>query len=274
MRDNRSRFTDHESRITHHESRITNHQSFLQMQNLKITLQYDGTDYHGWQIQANGRTVQGELTRVLSLLDHRPVTVHGAGRTDAGVHAEGQVANFLAQREFEPHLLRDAINANLDRDVRVLRVEPAPEQFNARFAARRKIYRYRIWTTEVVSPFVYRYVYQYRAPLDLEKMERSAEALTGVHDFSAFTVADSEVEDRVRTLTELNIRRETNEIMIEVVANGFLRYMVRTIVGTLIDVGRGQRTAESVGEALASRERPRAGAAAPACGLTLVRVDY
>lgn len=244
------------------------------MQNYKITIQYDGTNYHGWQIQLNGRTVQGELTRVLSILDHRQVTVYGAGRTDAGVHAEGQVANFFAERNFKVALLRDAINANLDRDIRVLEAVPVSESFNARHSATLKTYRYRICTADVVSPFEYRYVHHYRAGLDIEQMRRAGAALVGNHDFTAFTVASSDAEDHVRTLISLVIEQKVNEIAIFVSADGFLRYMVRTIVGTLIDVGRGKRTAESVAEVLESRNRSKAGASAPANGLTLVRVDY
>ena len=244
------------------------------MQNFKIIVQYDGTNYHGWQIQINGRTVQGELTRVLSMLDHRPVTVHGAGRTDAGVHAGGQVASFFLARLFETRELRDAINGNLDRDIRVVAVESVADEFNARLSARQKTYRYRIWTADVVSPFVYRYVHPYRGPLDLEEMRGAATALIGTHDFSAFTVADPEIQDRVRTLFRLDIEDATNEISILAEADGFLRYMVRTIVGTLIDVGRGKRTAAGTCEILESRDRSTAGPSAPANGLTLVRVDY
>src|SRR5258708_38873635 len=119
------------------------------MQNIKMTIQYDGTNYHGWQIQANGRTVQGELTRVLSILYHRHITVYGAGRTDGGVHAEGQVENFFVKPKFEECVLRAAINANLDRDIRVLNIQSAPPGFNARPSARQKPYRYRIWTADV-----------------------------------------------------------------------------------------------------------------------------
>jgi tRNA pseudouridine38-40 synthase len=244
------------------------------MQNFKMTIQYDGTNYHGWQIQANGRTVQGELTRVLSMLDHRHVTVYGAGRTDSGVHAEGQVANFFVEREFEEWGLRAAINANLDRDIRVLNIQNAPPGFNARHSARQKTYRYRIWTADVVNPFIYRFVHHYRKELDAEEMLRGASALLGTHDFSSFTVANSEAEDHVRTVKRLDICRDANEISIVVAANGFLRYMVRTIVGTLIEVGRGKRTATGVQEALESRNRSNAGPSAPACGLTLVSVDY
>lgn len=257
-----------------HGSLITDHAHLSLVQNFKITIQYDGTDYHGWQIQPNLRTIQGELTRALSILDHRPVTVYGAGRTDAGVHAEAQVASFFLERGFVAHELRAAINGNLERDVRVLDAEPVAESFNARYSAREKTYRYRIWTAEVVSPFAYRYVHHYRARLDVEEMRSAASALIGTHDFSAFTVADSEAEDAVRTLTRLVVERQQNEIFIEASANGFLRYMVRSIAGTLIEVGAGKRQASSAGEILASRDRRNAGFTAPAGGLTLVRVDY
>jgi tRNA pseudouridine38-40 synthase len=244
------------------------------MQNFKVIVEYDGTNYHGWQVQLNGRTIQGEITRALSLLDHRPVTVYGAGRTDAGVHAEGQVANFFLARQVETLQLRDAINGNLDRDIRIVAVERASDEFNARLSARKKTYRYRIWTTDVVSPFNYRYVQPFRGPLDIEEMRRAASSLIGTHDFTAFTVADSEIQDRVRTLVRLDVEESANEISIQAEGDGFLRYMVRTIVGTLIDVGRGKQTSSCIDEILASRDRSRAGSSAPANGLTLVRVDY
>jgi tRNA pseudouridine38-40 synthase len=244
------------------------------MQNFRITIQYDGTNYRGWQIQPNARTVQGELTRALSILDHRPVTVYGAGRTDSGVHAEGQVANVFVQRDFEPSLLRDAINGNLDRDIRILEVVPVPDAFNARYSASRKTYRYRIWTGDVVSPFLYRYVHHYRAGLDVGEMRKAVAPLIGTHDFTAFTVASSDAEDHVRTLISVDIEREANEILLIVSADGFLRYMVRTIVGTLMEVGRGKRTAASVSSTLKGLDRANAGPSAPANGLTLVRVDY
>jgi tRNA pseudouridine38-40 synthase len=244
------------------------------MQNFRITIQYDGTNYHGWQIQPNGRTVQGELRRALSILDHRPVTVYGAGRTDAGVHAEGQVANFFVEREFDLRELRDAINGNLDRDIRVLEVIPVSDSFNARNSAKQKIYRYRIWTGDVISPFAYRFVHHHRSGLHVREMRRASEALIGAHDFSAFTVANSEAEDHFRTITGLDIEETVNEVSITVSADGFLRYMVRTIVGTLIEVGRGKRIATSVAATLGSCDRANAGPSAPANGLTLIRVDY
>jgi tRNA pseudouridine38-40 synthase len=244
------------------------------MRNVKITIQYDGTDYHGWQIQAGGRTIQGEITRALSLLDRRQVTVHGAGRTDAGVHAEGQVASFFMEREIAGLELRDAINGNLDRDIRVFDVEFVEDSFNARFSAKRKTYRYRIWNAEVLSPFLRRYVYHHREPLDLEAMRRAASLLPGRHDFSAFTVTQSEATDHTRTIERLDLSREDSIISITAVADGFLRYMMRTIAGTLIEIGRGGREPEEMASILEGRDRQRAGPTASAAGLTLVRVDY
>ncbi|MEW6127752.1 MAG: tRNA pseudouridine(38-40) synthase TruA [Acidobacteriota bacterium] len=248
------------------------------MQNYKIILEYDGTNYHGWQVQPNGRTIQGELTRVLSLLEGREVTVHGAGRTDAGVHAVGQVANFFLERQFQAEKLRDAINGNLERDIRVLKVELVSDEFHSRFSAKEKTYRYVIWTGAVMSAFEYRYAYHHRDRLNVEAMREATSCLIGQHDFSAFTVAASEVESHVRELRRLDIEVESEapgeRLLIYATAEGFLRYMVRNLVGTLIDIGRGNRAASDMPEILASRDRARAGQTAKPHGLTLLKVGY
>jgi tRNA pseudouridine38-40 synthase len=244
------------------------------MPNFKLTIQYDGTEYHGWQIQPGQRTIQGELTRVGSLLDHQPVTVHGAGRTDAGVHAEAQVASVRLQREIEPAVLRDAFNGNLDRDIRIVGCEPADDSFHARYSAVSKTYAYRIWTGPVVSPFLYRYVYHQPGDLDTHAMQSAARVLLGRHDFRAFTIKDSDVDDWTRTIMRLDIEAVDYEIRVIAQADGFLRFMVRTIVGTLLDVGRSRVSPDDIGSILAGKEREKAGATAPAAGLTLLRVDY
>ncbi|HKV42718.1 MAG TPA: tRNA pseudouridine(38-40) synthase TruA [Blastocatellia bacterium] len=244
------------------------------MRNLKITIEYDGTNYHGWQIQASGRTVQGELTRALSLLDERYVIVHGAGRTDAGVHAEGQVASFKMERPFDLVRLRDGINGNLDRDIRVTRAEFVDDRFHARLSAKQKTYRYHIWTREVLSPFTRRYVYHFWGKLNVPEMGRAAAILEGTHDFRAFSTGDLDTERTVRTISSLTVEQTETSLLINVSANGFLRYMVRAIAGTLLDVGRGRRSAESVAQCVASQDRGQAGATILARGLTLVRVDY
>ncbi len=220
--------------------------------NYKLLLQYEGTDFHGWQIQGDLRTVQGELTQALSLIDGRSVNVHGSGRTDAGVHAEGQVASVEIQREISPAKLRAAINANIGKDVRVLEVETVSDEFHARYSALEKTYVYRIVNGPVMSPFWCRYASQEARPLDLERMRRAAELFPGKHDWTAFSAAQSDVEDRIRTVTEVEITERTDErshgslIEICVSAEGFLRYMVRAMAGTLMAVGRGELGSRSI----------------------------
>lgn len=248
--------------------------------NYKLLLQYDGTDFHGWQIQDELRTVQGELTSALSLIDGRSVSVHGSGRTDAGVHAEGQVASVDIQRDISPEKLRAAINANTGRDVRVLTVEPAADDFHARYSALEKTYVYRIVNGPVISPFWWRYAHHDARRLDLETMKRGAELFLGKHDWTAFSAAQSDVEDRVRTITRLEILPRVDErlrgslIEIRASADGFLRYMVRAIVGTLLAVGRAELDLDSIGEAIETGKRPLAAVTAPAHGLTLLSVRY
>jgi len=248
--------------------------------NYKLLIQYDGTEFHGWQIQGDLRTVQGELTRALSLIDGRNVNVNGSGRTDAGVHAEGQVASVEIQREITTTKLRSAINGNIGRDVRVLSVETVAEDFHARYSALEKTYVYRIVNSPVISPFWVRYAHQEARQLDLERMKQGAELFLGKHDWTAFSAAQSDVEDRVRTVTRVEIDERPDErshdslIEIRVSANGFLRYMVRAIAGTLMAVGRGELDRNAVTEALETGVRPKAAVTAPACGLTLLSVRY
>ena len=249
--------------------------------NVKLLIQYDGTDFHGWQTQANDqRTVQGDLTEVLTRLDNAPVVVNGSGRTDAGVHAEGQTASVRLRREFEPVRLRAALNGNLQRDVRVLAVENVADDFHARFSATGKTYVYRIVNAPVCSPFWTRYALHEARELNLEVMRECATQFLGTHDWTAFSAANAEAETRVRTLTELNIktvrdaRAQTDIHEITVSADGFLRYMVRSIVGTLLAVGRGEKSIEQVKLAVDSGNRSLSGATAAAHGLTLLKVRY
>ena len=248
--------------------------------NYKLLLQYDGTDFHGWQIQGDLRTVQGELTSALSLIDGRGVNVHGSGRTDAGVHAEGQVASVEIEREISPAKLRAAINGNIGRDVRVLSVEAVADDFHARYSALEKTYVYRIVNGPVISPFWWRYAHHDARKLHVERMKQAAELFHGKHDWTAFSAAQSDVEDRIRTVTRVEIVERADErshgslIEIQVSANGFLRYMVRSMAGTLMALGRRELDHEAVGEALETGIRPAAAVTAPACGLTLVSVRY
>ena len=248
--------------------------------NYKLLLQYDGTDFHGWQIQDGRRTVQGELTQALSLVDGRSVNVHGSGRTDAGVHAEGQVASVEIQREITMRKLRAAINGNIGRDVRVLSCEAVPGDFHARYSALEKTYVYRIVNGPVISPFWWRYAHHDARAFQLENMKEAARLFCGEHDWTAFSAAQSDVEDRVRTVTGVQIVERFDErshgslIEIRVSANGFLRYMVRAIAGSLMALGRGELDRDAIGEALETGTRPLAAVTAPACGLTLVSVRY
>ncbi|HVS20711.1 MAG TPA: tRNA pseudouridine(38-40) synthase TruA [Pyrinomonadaceae bacterium] len=248
--------------------------------NYRLLLQYDGTDFHGWQMQGELRTVQGELTRALSLFDDREVVVHGSGRTDAGVHAEGQVASVQLQRELTPQKLRSAINGNLPRDVRVLFVDAAPDDFHARYSARSKTYVYRIVHGQVMSPFWSRYALHETRRLDLERMRACASQFLGKHDWTAFSAAQSDAESRVRTISSLEIedgwdgRGHCHLIEVAATANGFLRYMVRSIVGTVLAVGRGEIDEETIARALREGSRDLAGPTAPAHGLTLKSVQY
>lgn len=248
--------------------------------NFKLLLQYDGTDFHGWQTQSELRTVQGELTRVLSLLDGREVIVSGSGRTDAGVHAEGQVASVQLQRAIAPHKLRAAINGNLSDDVRVLFVDVAPDDFHARYSARGKTYVYRVGHGAVMSPFWSRYALLEGRPLDLNRMRSGAALFVGEHNWTAFSAAQSDAESCVRTISSLeidagwNARGRCHLIQIAVTADGFLRYMVRSIAGSLLAVGRGEIDEATVARAIREGGRELVGPTAPAHGLTLRNVKY
>lgn len=243
------------------------------LRNLRLTLQYDGTAYAGWQIQPRQPTIQGALTEVLSRIEGRPVQLHGAGRTDAGVHALGQVANYMSAKTITCDQLKRALNASIARDIRVIDVEEVEEGFHARFSAKQKTYRYVVALGETVSPFEYRYVYHYPYSLDIDALRLAASAMIGRHDFAAFATA-TDIESTTRTVTAIEIFYQPDRLVIEVTGEGFLRYMVRTMVGTLLWVGRGRLAPDGVSEILASRNRSLAGETAPASGLTLVRIDY
>ena len=241
---------------------------------MKLTVAYDGTRFCGWQRQDNGPTIQAALEDAfLPLLGVTP-TVHGAGRTDAGVHALGQVASVEADTPHPAATIQRALNIRLDPDIRVLAVAEMPEGFHARFDAIGKTYRYRLVTAAVVSPFAHRYVWHVPQRLDVAAMQAAAHELLGRHDFSAFRSTGSEVADAARTLDRIDLRREGDELSVDVHGDGFLRHMVRAIVGTLVDVGAARRDPASMAALLASRDRAQAGDTAPAQGLTLVSVDY
>jgi tRNA pseudouridine38-40 synthase len=244
--------------------------------NLRLQLQYDGTDFHGWQIQPNLPTIQGSLTEAIRSITAEEVHVNGSGRTDAGVHALAQVCNFLTQSKIPSSNLQKALNSVLSPSIRVTRIEEVPEQFHSRHDAKAKHYRYRILKGKWCSPFDFPYVYHYPRSLDLECMSRAAEAIVGEHDFSAFCDSDSEVESKVRRVISSFFVFDTRRNLIEynTCANGFLHHMVRNIVGTLLEVGKGSLSATRVETILRSKNRSNSGPTAPAKGLFLMAVSY
>ncbi|MCY4075963.1 MAG: tRNA pseudouridine(38-40) synthase TruA [Acidobacteria bacterium] len=255
------------------------------MRNLKLTLAYDGTEYVGWQRQAGGRSIQGALESALAEIEGAPVTVVGAGRTDAGVHALGQVASVRLAHGIEPRVLARALNAKLPADIRVLGAAAVGAGFHARYSARSKTYRYCVSNGGVAHPFAARYAWHVAAPLQLDAMRAAGDQLLGRHDFAAFQSTGSQVRSTVRTLSSLTIERRpacgpegttggtgAALLTVEVEGDGFLRHMVRAIVGTLVEVGRGRRAADDITPVLESKRRDRAGPTAPAHGLFLVRV--
>lgn len=245
------------------------------MRNFRIVLQYEGTKYQGWQKQeSTGNTIQGKLENILSRMVDSPIEIHGAGRTDAGVHAKGQVAHFKADTTMTENEILRYINQYLPEDIAVVSVKEAGERFHARLNAIGKIYQYRIMNSEIPHVFERRYVHEETATLDIQKMENAAERLIGTHDFKAFTSTKRGKKSTVRTIESITIDKIGDEIRMTYKGDGFLYHMVRILSGTLIEVGRGERSVESVSEALSSMERENAGFLAPAKGLTLMEVLY
>ncbi len=246
------------------------------MPNYRLTVEYDGTDFEGWQLQAAGhRTVQGALEHAFAHVVGERVPVRGAGRTDAGVHAEGQVATARSPRAFEPADLQRAVNTILPEDVVVVAVSPAPDAFDPCRDATSKLYRYALWNGPTRSPLRSRRAYGLLQRLDLDSMHRAAADLVGTHDFASFQTAGSGVATTERTLLRLDVAGDPGgEVAIHCEATGFLRHMVRIIAGTLLEVARGRRDPASMPALLAARDRSQAGPTAPARGLTLVRVTY
>ena len=242
------------------------------MKNYRLVVGYDGTDFRGWQRQPDGRTVQGVLEEAVFKVTRKRTVVHGAGRTDAGVHALGQVAGFRGAFKLTDEVLYRALNAVLPADVRVFSLEEAPSGFHARRSARSKLYRYRIVTAPQASPLDRRYVLHWPYPLKIGAMREAARLFVRTADFTAF--ASNRDRSPVRTVTRSELRRSGDEIVYSIEAQGFLRYMVRTIVGTLLEVGRGRIRPADIEEIFGRKDRSLAGPTAPARGLTLVRVDY
>lgn len=245
------------------------------MQRYKCIISYDGTAYAGYQIQLNGRTIQGELERVLTKLHKgQLVKVSGSGRTDAGVHAKGQVIHFDSPLAIPEDKWVMALNSLLPADISVLNVEKAPAGFHARFDAKGKEYRYNIYFSPQRDPFMRNYAFRYPFSLDLKAMEEAFVFLKGTHDFTSFCSAKTEVEDKIRTIEQIDYTLNEDLLVLRFVGNGFLYNMVRILTGTLLEVGTGERKPEDMAVLLEKKDRRFAGKTAPGHGLYLWKVFY
>jgi tRNA pseudouridine38-40 synthase len=241
---------------------------------MKVVLEYDGSDFAGWQQQAHGRTVEAELKRALRELTGTEHKVYAAGRTDAGAHAEGQVVNFEMDGRITPQRLVAALNARLPGDVSVLTAEVAPDGFHARYSARWRRYRYRYLDRRARPALARGRCWHVGGPLDVDAMSVAAKALVGKHDWTSYCSASEPPSGREREMRSAKVARRGDFIELELVAEGFLRGLARSIAGALAEVGRGRKPPEWVGEVLAARDRRLAARTAPAGGLTLVEVIY
>lgn len=244
------------------------------MTKYKGVIQYIGAGYAGWQIQAQRPTVQGTLKDALTRVSGETASIVAAGRTDAGVHALGQVIHFRLQKDLPPPRLLRALNGVLPADIRVLKLVAAPPDFHAQKHARRKRYEYRIYNGPVLSPFLNGFVYHVVHPLDHDAMQSACRLFSGAHDFSGFAAASTTVKSRRRTIFLSRLQKSGHRLVYQVEADGFLHHMIRNIVGTLLQVGKGQRPPDDISSILKSRDRRHAGPTAPAHGLYLVRIWY
>lgn len=240
--------------------------------NIKIKIEYEGSSYSGWQKQANAKTIQSEIERALTKITGNEIEIFASGRTDAGVHSLGQVANFHIESRIPAEKMKFALNQLLPEDIRVLESEEVSEDFHSRFSAKKKTYLYRIQTGEVKRALERNISYFVRGTLDLGKMRNTAQYLVGEHDFSAFKTEGSSATNFVRTIYRIDISQKNDIIEIEITGNGFLYNMVRIIVGTLIDAGKGLE--RDIPQILAMKDRSLAGHTAPAHGLFLKEVFY
>jgi tRNA pseudouridine38-40 synthase len=240
----------------------------------RMVVEYDGTDYSGWQIQPERQTIQGALQQALRTITGETVRVDGAGRTDAGVHAEGQVVAFSLERGFDLRVLQRGLNGICAPGIVVREILPTAETFDPRREATRRSYEYAIDNRPWPSPFRRRYAWHVHRPLDRSVIRDAAATLVGEHDFAAFQAADCDAENSVRRVFTSEVEGEAGDLVYRITATAFLRHMVRTIVGTLVEVGKGERSVGDFAELLTLRDRRLAGGTAPPHGLCLVRVEY
>jgi tRNA pseudouridine38-40 synthase len=245
------------------------------MRNFKMVVEYDGSAYRGWQRQKNGVSIQQVLEEAIKKITGQKVSVIGSGRTDAGVHALNQVASFRCATKLTANSIYLGVNSVLPEDIVVKEMEEVPFEFHAQRDVKSKIYVYKICNQKLRPALGRNYSWFVRFDLDLAKMRQAAKALIGTHDFSCFCATGTDVQDRVRTIKNIGIKNaQEGNIEIIVEAKGFLKYMVRNIIGTLVEVGRGKREPEEMKKIIASRDRKIAGATAPAHGLFLMEVIY
>jgi tRNA pseudouridine38-40 synthase len=243
--------------------------------NYRLIIEYDGSAFHGWQKQKDDRTVQGEIEKALSVMTGQKIVLHGSGRTDAGVHAYGQVANFKSDSGLSPETFQKGLNSLLPDDVVILDCNQVDAQFHARYDVKRKIYHYNLLNRTLPCAIMRRYVWFIRKELDVKAMEEAARHLVGSHDFKSFEGTGSPRSSTARHVFRAGLRQaDAANIVFEIEADGFLKFMVRNIVGTLVDVGHGKLTPDNFKEVLLSKDRSLAGATAPPQGLFLVKVAY
>jgi tRNA pseudouridine38-40 synthase len=242
--------------------------------NLKITIEYDGTGYCGWQIQPNGESIQAVLERAISTFFRTPTRITGAGRTDAGVHAVGQVANFNVDKEYDRHRILRGLNALTPVDITIKEVEVVPDTFDARHDGRSRVYEYHVLNRPTPSPFYRNRAWHVHEELDRTAMSAAIVCLVGEHDFSSFRAAGCQAIHPFRKVYRTSLESRGELLIYTIEATAFLRHMVRNIVGTLVEVGRGLRPAQSIGELLEARDRIQAGPTAPPHGLFLLEVNY
>jgi tRNA pseudouridine38-40 synthase len=242
--------------------------------NIKLTIEYDGTNYHGWQMQPNGPTIQSVLEQAVSTFFGVPNRVSGSGRTDAGVHALGQVANFFCDQEPDLHRLRRGLNALTPADISIKDVEIVPQSFDARRDGRSRTYEYRILNRPSPSPFYLNYAWHLHDSLDVRRMCKAIRCLEGEHDFSSFRASGCDAPHPTRTVYRTSLDQVGDLLVFRIEATAFLRHMARNIVGTLVEVGRGLRAPQSFAELLEARDRTKAGPTAPPHGLFLMEVKY
>ena len=244
------------------------------MRNIKMIIEYEGTRYHGWQYQVGMNTIQQVLEKCVSTITQEHIRVIGSGRTDAGVHAIGQVANFNTESRIEVRNLLRGINSLLPPDIVVKELIETDATFHARYDARSKEYLYQIFNSPVRTALYNRYAWFIHEPLDIERIREACALLAGTHDFSSFCAANCGIKNHVRTILNIDVEKKHSMMKIYVEANGFLKYMVRNIVGTLVDVGKGKLSLTDFTDIVDEKDRRRAGVTAPACGLFLKEVRY